>query len=167
MNLHSSGLSRRLRLRMVAIASAAASVLALGTLALPGGIPAAQASVASCQQLQRVYLCTWSNSNYSGTEWNFTGGPMLGYWWYVGNSANDQISSMYDWTNSWAFVAKDCPANSNWTYIGVSVAVPNLANNEWPDGSSMNDSISAIGVGNAGEPNPNFPDHGSRPAGGC
>jgi hypothetical protein len=144
--------------------------------ALPAGIPAVQAataapaSVSSCQQLVRNYLCTWQNSNYSGTQWNYAelGSQQTpGYWWSVGSAANDKISSLYDWSDSYAFVAKDCPADSEWTWIGTASGAPNLANNKWPDQTGMNDSISAYGLGTVGEPNPNFPDHGSRMLGGC
>jgi hypothetical protein len=122
-------------------------------------------SVASCQQLSLNYLCGWQNSNYSGTQWNLTGED--GYWWTVGSAANDKISSLYNHSLSYGFVAKNCPADSEWTYIGAGFAAPNLANNKWPDQTSMNDSISAFGIGGVGEPHPNFPDHGSRMFGGC
>jgi Peptidase inhibitor family I36 len=175
MNSRSFPLSGRRRLRRVAIGGAAASALALGMLALPSGIPAVQASPAvpralsSCQQLRIGFLCTWQNSNYGGTQWNFPefGGHPDGYWWYVGDAANDKVSSLYAHTDSWAFVAKNCPADSEWTWIGAGGSAANLANNKWPNQTSMNDSISAYGIGGVGEPHPNFPDHGGRMDGGC
>jgi hypothetical protein len=176
MNSRSLPIPGRRRLHRIAVTGAAASALSLAVVALPAAIPAAQAatakpaSVSSCQQLTKNYLCTWENSNYGGTQWNY---PELGnqhtpgYWWTVGSAANDKISSLYDWSQSYAFVAKDCPADSQWTWIDTAGGAPNLANNKWPNETSMNDSISAYGLGGVGEPNPNFPDHGSRLLGGC
>ena len=171
MNSRSLPLPGRRRLRRVAIAGAAASAISLAVVALPNAIPAAQALAVpvSCNANQH-YLCTWQNSNYTSTQWNF---PEFGsqhadgYWWYVGNAANDKISSLFNYTQSWGFVAKNCLADSEWTWIGVASGATNLANNKWPDGTSMNDSISAFGIGGLGEPHPNNPDHGSRMLGGC
>jgi hypothetical protein len=168
-NSRSFPLSGRRRLRRVAIAGAAASALALGVSALPFLIPVAQATPVPNGCIGHSGdLCTWQNSNYSGTQWNFTPSVLTdGYWWTVGDAANDQISSLYDYNSSYVFVAKNCPADSEWTWIGTADGAPNLADNKWPDGTGMNDSISAYGIGTPGEPHPNFPDHGSRMLGGC
>jgi hypothetical protein len=150
----------RRRLRRAAIVVAAAPALALTGVALSSATPAYAYSCA-------LYaLCTWQNSNYSGTQWNFTvtSGQKGGYWWYVGNAANDKISSIdNNHTSSRAWFDKDCLAGGNDTWIGSLQKAPNLANNKWPDGTSMNDSISAWAVV-AGT---GAPAHGSRTAGGC
>jgi hypothetical protein len=171
MNARSLLLAGRRRLRRVTIPVAAAAALAFTMLALPSGTPAAQATpVPNGCLSHHEYLCTWQNSNYSGTEWiypEFGSGQGDGYWWYVGSAANDQISSLYNYTLSYAYVAKDCPADSQWTYLGIADGAPNLANSEWPNLSGMNDSISAWSIGPDGETKPVFPDHGSRMNGGC
>jgi hypothetical protein len=161
MNWRSHLPSGRSRVRRAAIVVAAATALTPALLTLP--TPAAEA--ASCPDNT---LCTWQNSNYGGTQWNYSG--HLGYWWYVGNSANDQISSLHWNYNSslqgvFAYVAKNCPADSQWTWISPGGVAPNLANNKWPDGTSMNDSISAWAI--TTNPKATFPAHGSRTAGGC
>ena len=113
MNPRSPLFSGRRRLRRVAITGAAASTLALGMSALPSAIPAAQAVAIpiplSCN-LNAHYLCTWQNSNYTSTQWNFPefgSQHTNGFWWYVGDAPNDKISSLYNATQSWGFVAKD------------------------------------------------------------
>jgi len=109
-------------------------------------------------------LCTWQNSGFGGTQWNFrvSSGQNGGFWWFVGSAKNDQISSIVNnnlFTKAW--VDKDCPAGGNYTWIGASQSAPDLTKNKWPDGSTMNDSISAWGISSG------VPAHGSRTAGGC
>lgn len=163
MNARSHPIFRRNGLRLAAIA-VLAPALSLTVAALPFATPAAQAL--SCP---RDSLCTWQNSNYSGTQWNFGFGRQKGYWWYVGAAANDQISSLYNNSayGEFAYVAKDCPADSQWTWIDLQGKVSNLANAEWPNLTSMNDSISAWAEGVTGQSSPAFPAHGSRVDGGC
>jgi hypothetical protein len=60
---------------------------------------------------------------------------------------NDKISSL--WNNrAWiSYVAKNCPAdNQTWAFSGGE-QVQDLAGWQWPDGSSMNDQISAVALG--------------------
>jgi Peptidase inhibitor family I36 len=161
MATHSLGKKRlpllgRRRLRTAAIVVAATPALALAVVVLPSATPA---YAYSCGLNE---LCTWQNSNYGGTQWNFgIGGE--GYWWYVGDGANDQISSIYNHTGGWkAWVDKDCPAGGQYTWIGNGSQAPNLANNKWPNGTTMNDSISAFGLDDN-----SVPAHGSRTGGGC
>jgi hypothetical protein len=164
MNARSHPIFRRNGLRLAAIAVLAPG-LGLAVSALPFATPAAQAS--SCPVNT---LCTWQNSDYTGTQWNLGEiGRQPGYWWYVGSAENDQISSL--WFNSqsglYAYVAKDCPADSQWTWIDGQGKNSNLANAEWPNLTSMNDSISAYAIGVTGQTSPAFPAHGSRVDGGC
>jgi len=149
--------SGRSRLRRAAIVVAAAPALALTVVALPSATPA---YAYSCPTNR---LCTWQNSGEMGTQWNFgiSSGQPSGLWWYTGNAANDQISSIVNRTITRGWVDKDCPAGGQYTYVGSNATAPNLANNKWPNGSSMNDSISAWGIGSS------LPGHGSRTAGGC
>jgi hypothetical protein len=158
MNSRSLLLSGRRRLRRVAIAGAAASALSLAMVALPSATPAWAASCPS------GYMCTWVNANYSGTQWNFpASASRLNYWWYVGNTPNDKISSIQERTSEFydGWIGKDCPVGSDYTWIGSGASVPNLANDTWQDGTSLNDSISAWGISGS------TPAHGSRTAGGC
>lgn len=152
------------RLRRAAIAVAAAPPLALALFAVPFATPAAPVAEAF-PPCPIDHLCTWQNSNYMGTNWNFT--ITTHTWYYVGAGANDKISSLY-WNNyfqTFGYIAKNCPADSQWTYINTQGTAPNLANNKWPNQTGMNDSISAYAIG--GGTRPTFPAHGSRISGGC
>jgi hypothetical protein len=156
MNAHSHRLFGRNRLRLAAIAMTPALALTVFTV-----LSATPAYAYSCPAST---VCTWQNSNYGGTQWNFvaTSSHPRGYWWYVGNAANDQISSIVNSHTAYkAWFDKDCPASGQYTWVGTLQKAPNLANNKWPNGSSMNDSISAWGLDST------VPAHGSRPAGGC
>lgn len=173
MNLRSFVLSGRRRLRQVTVVAATASVLLTGILAFPVGATAAEAASVpvplSCTQLHFPF-CMWHDSDYRGTQWvfpEFGSGHQDGFWWSVGSAANDKVSSLHNGTLSWGFIAKNCPADGEWTWVGAGSSNTNLAGSEWPDLSNMNDSISAFGIGTQGEPHPNFPDHGSRINGGC
>lgn len=145
------------RLRRAAIVAAAAPALALAMFVLPSVSPA---YAYSCPTNR---LCTWQNSNESGTQWNFgiSSSQPGGNWWYVGNAANDHISSIVNRTTTRGWVDKDCLAGGQDTWVGSNASAPNLANNKWPNGTSMNDSISAWGLSTG------VPAHGSRTAGGC
>ncbi len=155
MNAHPHRLFGRKRLRLAVIAMTPA--LALTLFALPSATPAYAYSCGG------GYLCTWQNSFEGGTQWNFhvTSGQPGTYWWYVGNTPNDQISSIHNSTVSKGWFNKDCLAGSQYTWVGSGASANNLANNLWPNGTSMNDSISAWAIST------NYPAHGSRTAGGC
>lgn len=159
----------RLRRAVVVVAA-----VALAMFALPFATPVAQAQANAIPNgclSQYNTLCSFRDANYSGTRWLFhnTSGQPCCYWWYVGSSANDQISSLFNMSthSQFAYVAKNCPADSQWTWLDQGYGAPNLANNKWPDQSSMNDSISAWAFGPGGQPSPAFPPHGSRMFGGC
>lgn len=109
------------------------------------------------------HFCTYQNADYQGTQWNLSRTP--GYWWYVGAGVNDQISSFWNWQGIYAYIAKSCPVGSDWTWIGVATANSNLAGSSWQDGSSINDSISAFGLGDVDRVKE--PARGSRTEGGC
>jgi hypothetical protein len=158
MNARSNRYFRRNRLRLAAIGVLAPG-LGLAVAVLPSSTPAALAF--SCPTNQ---LCTWQNAGYQSTQWNFhiSAGQPSGNWWYVGNAANDRISSIVNRTAVRAWVDKDCVAGGNYTWLGSGAEAINLSSNKWPDGSSMNDSISAWAIGGS-----TVPHHGSRTAGGC
>ena len=164
MNARFRPLFRRNRARLAAI-TVLAPALGLTLAAAPFPAQAAEAAVPSCSL---HYLCTWQNAGYGGTEWrlNLSAGRQTHTWWFVGSAANDQISSYYNATLAYAYIAKNCLAGSQWTYITESNYNPNLAPNKWQDGSSINDSISAYAIGATGQ-GVSFPAHGSRTEGGC
>ena len=169
MNWQSHLPSGRSRLRLAAIVLAPA--IGLAASALPFTAPAAQAASAAeaaAPSCALHYLCTWQNASYGGTEWrlSLTSGRETHTWWTVGSAANDQISSYYNATLAYAYIAKNCLADSQWTYIIGANYNPNLAPNKWPNGSSINDSISAFAIGVPGQ-GVSFPAHGSRTEGGC
>jgi hypothetical protein len=153
----------RSRLRQAAIL-ASAPALALTGVALSSA-PAANA--ASCPV---YHICTWQNANYSGTQWNYIGhsGQPAGYWWFVGNAANDQISSIFvTLTSNRAWFDGYCPAASDEeTWMPAGAAAPNLANNNWLGSvgrNDMNDNITAWAITSPSS----APARGSAPDGGC
>lgn len=164
MNARFRPLFRRNRARLAAI-TVLAPALGLTLAAAPFSTQVAEAAVPSCTH---GYLCTWHDAGYGGTEWrlNLTSGRETHTWYTVGSAANDNISSYYNSTLVYAFIAKDCLAGSQWTYIIGGNYNPNLAPNQWPDRSSINDSISAYAI-DAGGQGHSFPAHGSRTEGGC
>jgi hypothetical protein len=162
MNARSQRYFRRNRLRLAAFALAPA--IGLAASALPFTAPAAQAApaVGGCPVSN---FCAWQNSGYGGTRWDYQ--RQTGFWWYVGAAANDQISSFQNNRAAYAYIAKDCPAASDWTWIDAGSLNSNLAGSKWQDGSSINDSITAVGEGAVGQAEPTEPAHGSRTNGGC
>ncbi|HKT02692.1 MAG TPA: peptidase inhibitor family I36 protein [Rugosimonospora sp.] len=131
----------------------------MSALAVAGGVfclgasPASAAPAATPVNCPGSTLCTYENANYnnsgaSGTQWNFAfnSSPHL-VWFYVGNAANDKISSLYN-NRAWvSYVNKDCPARTN-TYAFAGGARPaDFSSWSWPDGSGMNDTISSIAMG--------------------
>ena len=150
----------RSRLRQAAIL-ASAPALALTGVALSSA-PAANA--ASCPV---YHICTWQNANYSGTQWNYIrhSGQPAGYWWFVGNAANDQISSIFvTLTSNRAWFDGYCPASGGEeTWMPAGAAAPNLANNYWADKYEMGDTITSWAITSA----KGSPAHGSIPDGGC
>ena len=90
-------------------------------------------------------LCLWKDSNYSGGMWFYdTGEWGSNTWNYVGSAANDQASSVYNNRSGVSYLAKDSPPGANTVCLPVQWATSNLANFAWPDGSNMNDSVSAF-----------------------
>jgi len=151
--------SHRKRRRWLALAAAAAVVpaltVALSSAAQAGTLGAAHraAPAVTTPNCPNATLCTYQNKDYnnngtSGTQWNFpyNSTPHL-QWVWIGSSANDQISSLNN-NRAWvSYVNKNCPA-TNQTHAWAGAAHPtNLANWTWPNGTSMNDSISAIALG--------------------
>jgi len=130
------------------IASGAAQAAATGPAAKTVSIsPSAALALPSCNA---GTLCTFQNSGYGGTRWDFAyNSRPHNAWFYVGSAANDRISSLYShraWT-SW--LGKDCPVQFGWDYIlpgGSSLS--NLANDFWDRVGtvSMNASISAVAL---------------------
>lgn len=87
-------------------------------------------------------LCLWHDGAYSGTFWSFSSGNW-DTWFYVGSAANDQASSLYNNRSRISYVSKDDPPSAQTVCLPPQFAVQHLSNFVWPDGSNMNDSISA------------------------
>lgn len=158
MNTHFRPLFRRTSVRLAAFA-VLAPALSLGAVV---ALPSTPALAYSCPLND---LCTWQNSGYSGTQWNF--GGQGDFWYFVGGSANDQISSYVNRSQEDAYIAKNCPADSQWTWFGNGASNSNLAYAKWPNGTSINDSISAYAINSYNDVDIDFPAHGDRTHGGC
>jgi Peptidase inhibitor family I36 len=90
-------------------------------------------------------FCTWLNAGYQGTRWDFNQTAHGSGWFYVGSAANDKISSFVNARGWWTDISKNYPWNNPDTAcIENGLEYSNLANNNWADGSSANDSISGI-----------------------
>jgi hypothetical protein len=95
-------------------------------------------------------LCLWQNASYNpngGGFWFWTFGQVAAdRFHYVGDNANDKASALFN-NRVWAAgIAGDFPATHNLNRVGCLLGLasyPNLANNIWNDGSSVNDSISS------------------------
>jgi hypothetical protein len=150
--------SHRKRRNWLALATALAApvlILALSGAAQAGTTAAAHRASAAVTtpNCPSATLCTYQNADYnnngaSGTQWNFpyNSTPHL-QWVWIGSAANDQISSLNNHRAWISYVNKDCPATSQAYAWGGGSAPNNLQNWSWPDGSNMNDSISAIALG--------------------
>lgn len=92
-------------------------------------------------------FCAFQNANFGGTRFNFAFARRPhNRWFFVGAAANDKISSFFNHRAFQADVAKNCPVNVDWEEIPRGGAIPNLTTKRWPDGSSGNDSISALAL---------------------
>jgi hypothetical protein len=90
-------------------------------------------------------LCLWQNVGYEGSFWYY---DQKGYshnnWHYLG-SDNDLASSIYNHRTEGTLVAKNYPPSMpNEVCIIHQAAYGNLTAYAWPDGTSMNDSISSF-----------------------
>ena len=105
-------------------------------------------------------FCTFQNANFNrttaGSRWNYAySSRPHGVWFFTGSSANDQISSEFN-NRAWvSYLAKNCPADSQWDYASPHTYDPNFTSDTWPNGSGANDSTSAIALGTStGHPAP-------------
>lgn len=113
-----------------------------------GTIPpdAAASEFSYCAAEPRDGLCLWQNVGYEGDYWYYN---QRGYshnsWHYVGSYANDQASSIYNQRTEGTLVGKNMPPSMpDEVCIVYQAAYGNLTAYAWPDGSTMNDSISSF-----------------------
>lgn len=145
----------RNRNRWLAVAIAASAlILTMSGAAQAGTNGAQRASVpASTPGCGSATFCAYQDRNYNlgtdGTQWNysFNRSPHL-LWFFVGPNANDQFSSFNN-NRAWvSYVSKNCPADSQtFAFSGGDVVTDLSQGWHWPDGSSMNDSISGLAFG--------------------
>jgi hypothetical protein len=102
-------------------------------------------------------LCMWKDAGYMGTFWyRLFGTVRADVFHYVGDDMNDMASSFFN-NRAWAVgLGKNWPANFGnkdpiVCYLG-DTHINNFQNFVWPDGSTMNDSISSYELAS----NPNF-----------
>jgi Peptidase inhibitor family I36 len=141
------------RFRVLVLITALGAALAVPATAQASGVSAERASVtanvalpASMSQCPNHSLCLWHDSGFAGTLWVRTyGNVSSNTWLWLGSSSfNDQASSLYNKREYSSGVDKNYPANSPDSYcFDGGVSFNNLANVPWPDGTTMNDSISS------------------------
>jgi Peptidase inhibitor family I36 len=135
--------SHRRRLIGLALATAAAAPLIL----VMSGVAEAN-TPPNCPSST---LCTYQNAQYNqngGTQWNFPySSTPHQTWTWVGTQANDKISSLYN-NRAWvSYFGKNCPVDSQtYAFVGGE-KVQDLTGWQWPNGSGMNDTTSAIALG--------------------
>lgn len=132
---------------------AVAAAVPVLILAVPGIAQASTpaAGVLTPPNCPSATLCTYENVNFNmggGTQWNFPYGrsPHL-VWFFVGPNVNDKISSL--WNNrAWiSYAAKNCPTDNQIHAFVGGEQVQTLVGSTWPDGSSINNNISAVALG--------------------
>jgi len=159
--------------RYVALMAAVLALLALTGIAQAA--PADSSGNASPPVCPSATLCTYQNANFDvdgGNWWYYSySNHSDGKWFYVGNAAQDQISSINNSRAWWSYMAYNCPADG--TNIGVSgngfkysdlsqgpPAGPSVPNG---DTGLYNDAISAIAFAtSASQQAGHFPAHGPR-----
>jgi Peptidase inhibitor family I36 len=156
------------RLLAVAVAVVPALLISMSSPAQAATInPVGKAVVLSSSDIAALpscptsTLCTFQNSGYGGTRWNFAySSRPHNTWFFVGSAANDQISSFYNHRAWTSYFAKACPAGSNWAASAGGSAVSNLNDGQhtWQDGTNANDSISSIALGTS--TGISYPNHG-------
>lgn len=113
--------------------------------------PAAPAQISNCPQYS---LCLWQNSGYGGNMWAWENSKFpkdTDIW--VGGSANDQASSYFNDRDDISGIAKNYPVKSgdrDYQSLSSGAEAYNLAGQDWPDGSGMNDSVSSIQLTSVG-----------------
>jgi peptidase inhibitor family I36 len=156
MNPRSRLLSNRSRLRRLVVAAALAPVLILtvssaAQAATPAdGGPWSSSTAVTLPSCPSHTLCTFKDADFKGTRWNFDYNTRPhAEWFWIGNDANDDITSFYNHRAWTSYFAKNCPADSQWQPSAGTGFVENLNDglHFWPNGTNANDSISAIGFG--------------------
>lgn len=85
-------------------------------------------------------FCMWTNANFTGSRFDFHG--PLNTWIYVGPTADNRASSLDNNRGEVTWVAKNVLPSTERVCLRPHQAVANLATVSWPDGTSMNKSIS-------------------------
>jgi Peptidase inhibitor family I36 len=128
-------------------AQASAATSQPGSLASQAAVASAAIPHSGISNCPQYSLCLWQNSGYTGNMWFWSWSMTpheTGIW--VGGSANDQASSLYNDRDDVSEVGKNYPMDDDSVIIYMGSSNSNLANSKWPDGTSMNDSISSIAL---------------------
>ncbi len=117
----------------------------VGPGAVPSGAAIASSSWFSCADLAVGNLCMWSGSDYVGSFWHWNGN-IVSYntWHYVGDGPNDGATSLYNHRSNVSYLSKNFPPGTQTVCVNPEWATPNLGNYSWPNGTSMNNSISGF-----------------------
>jgi hypothetical protein len=117
-----------------------------------GTVPsdAAASEFTDCAAEKYDGLCLWQNTGYGGDFWYYSSKTgTVGYshneWYYVGGYDNDKASSIYNHRTEGTLVGKNAPPSMpDEVCIIDQAAYGNLTAYEWPDHTTMNDSISSF-----------------------
>jgi hypothetical protein len=93
-------------------------------------------------------LCLWHDGGYSGTFWVEKEDNHQVNAWYELGDANDNVSSLYNNRSKATYIDKDWPPTGEIECLPQQFAISALGNGtwHWPDGSSMNDSITSFNL---------------------
>jgi hypothetical protein len=140
---------------LTALIAASALILTMSEAAHAGTNGAHRASApADTPNCGSATFCAYQDRDFNhgtnGAQWNYTyaRSPHLA-WFYVGNNAQDQFSSLNN-SRAWiTYASKNCPPDSHTTHAwGPGEVATDLSQGyTWPDNSPMNDSISGLAFG--------------------
>lgn len=92
--------------------------------------------------------CFWENDTYQGTLWDFPiSHNAQNTWLEVPGSMNDQASSLYNNRVNFTLIDKNYPPTGlQEACLGNQAVIADMSDWEWPDGTDMDNSISAVNL---------------------
>jgi hypothetical protein len=146
----------RLRTPKVHAQRMLAACIPIAVVALLLAASPAQAARTDCDTIYgEGTLCMWDNTNYTGTlfAWNPGLGYPLGEWDYIGNSANDKASSLWNHRNLWvSWISADWPNSATQACLATEEQHADLSQWLYPNNlRGANNNISSFEMSNSRE----------------
>ena len=120
-------------------------VMALFTLFAVVAAPATSAHAEDSLGCANSSICGWWNANYEGSQWTRTlSAENENTWRYVGETFNDEISSLDNHRAHITWVSQSYPQDGLDLCMASEARWPNLTTHRWGGGNSANDSMSSF-----------------------